>query len=177
MNNTNQIISQFVDDELAPTELDALLLSIKEQPELINKIARYQLTGAVLNNNQAVIIKTQFLDNISQKIEQEPHYLLPKRIVKKRSAARWQKSSLALAAVVSVVAVISLQPKNNDNPMAQTVAQQTQIQEKPVQIAKSKQTRQHERLKAYLQAHSDDLYTHGSLSTHPFARVASFRQD
>jgi hypothetical protein len=36
---------------------------------------------------------------------------------------------------------------------------------------------QHERFKAYLQAHSDDLYTYGSLNIQPYASFAGYGQE
>jgi hypothetical protein len=45
----------------------------------------------------------------------------------------------------------------------------TNIPEKPKEYA----AMQHERLKAYLRAHSGDMYTHGSVTAQPYARVAN----
>jgi len=177
----NQLISQFLDDELDHSELDSLLLEIKKQPELKKKISRYQVQFQVLKTDHAVNVNTDFLDKINQQIKQEPHYLLPQKLDSKKSLNFWQKTSLAVAASVMCVAVIMSQQNAiqiNHQPQ-QIAAVDTQIDTQTVeQLAQKDETvrkpSQHERLKAYLQAHNDDLYTHGSLNIHPMVQTASY---
>ncbi len=174
----NQMISQFLDDELDYAELDSLLDEIKKKPELKHKINRYQVMTLALKADQGIGIGTDFLDKINQQIKQEPHYLLPKKAVRKRPVSFWQKTSLAVAASITCVAVIISQQGDIqvDSQAHQMVAvdiktiEQTSVQ----QVANAQQLTQHERLKAYLQAHNDELYTHGSLNIHPLVRTVSF---
>lgn len=171
-------VSQFMDDELDHTEVDGLLRDMKQQPDLKNKINRYQMVGQVVKSDGLVVIKDSFLDEIKLQLEQEPHFLIPKQAVKKPSVPTWQKTSLALAASVALVAVVVTQQQTTVNnsvalPQANIMAKQQQTEAAEKLLADAN----HERFKAYLRAHSDDLYTHGSLNVQPIARVASFRQE
>jgi len=174
----NQKISQFLDDELDHACLDELLLKIKQQPELKDKIRRYQMMTQAMTLDSAVIANVDFVTNIGQQLDKEPHHLLPIRTVKKAQNRFWQKTSLAVAATVACIAVILSQsePLQQTLPSPQLAKADTQVIEVPVQLASTKPT-QHERLKAYLQAHNDDLYTHGSLNMQPLVRVASYGQE
>jgi len=172
----NQKISQFLDDELDSNELNGLLALIKREPELKNKINRYQSVTQAIQAGQAVKVDLDFLDKINQQLKQEPHYLLPKKVVKKHTVAVWQKASLAIAASVACVAVIMSQQNPLQHPQQLAVVDIPAV-EQPVQQAKNTQPSQHERLKAYLQAHNDELYTHGSLNIHPLALTASYGRD
>jgi len=177
----NQTISQFLDDELDHAELDTLLSAIKSEPELKQQINRYQVMTQVLKDERSIQASTDFLDKINQQIKQEPHYLLPKKVVKKRVVPLWQKASFAVAASVACVAVIMSQQSDfqlsNQFQSVQVAAVDTKLIENPIQETEKEviQPSQHERFKAYLQAHNDDLYTHGSLNVHPLARTASYR--
>lgn len=171
-----------MDDELHPAEVEAFLLNIKNNPQIVNKIARYQLMGEMLKSNSIVVPHDNFLGNITQEIKQEAVYLLPNKAVEKSSSRVWQKMSLAVAASISIVVITNVQQDDVHNTAVQQLAQQSvidqkQFNERSVRVANSHQVSQHERLKAYLQAHSDDLYTHGSINVHPLARVASYNQD
>jgi len=173
----NQTISQFLDDELDHAELDALLTAIKNKPEIKQQINRYQVMTQVLKDDTRIQASTDFLDKINKQINQEPHYLLPKKVVEKRSIPLWQKASFAVAASVACVAVIMSQQSDLQpgNQFLQVAVVDTKIIAEPVKRKESTQPSQHERFKAYLQAHNDDLYTHGSLNIHPLARTASYR--
>lgn len=181
----NQKMLQFLDDELDPIELDDLLLKIKKQPELKNKMSRYQLISHAIKMDQVTMTNTDFLENVNQQLKQEAHHFLPKQKLAKKQNNFWQKTSLAVAASVACVAVILSQQgglQNTEQPQQMLVAQKKVIEQLPVQAVISspqvtKQISQHQRLKAYLQAHNDDLYTHGSLNVHPFAQVAGYGQE
>ncbi|NOQ76505.1 MAG: hypothetical protein GQ475_01680 [Methylococcaceae bacterium] len=174
----NQKISQFLDDELDHGSLDDFLLKINQQPELKGKIRRYQIMTQAMTVDSAVIANADFLDNIKHQLKQDPHYLLPQQAVKKSQSRFWQKTSWAVAATVACVAVIlSQQGGLQHTTQPQQLAEvEPKTIETPVQVASSQLT-QHERLKAYLQAHNDDLYTHGSLNMQPLARMASYGQE
>lgn len=202
--DTKQKISQFLDDELPPSELGSLLLTLKKQPELKNTMDRYQMASQIMKADEGVVVKPLFLAGINKQLEQEPHYFLPKKVVSKKQLSYWKMGSVAVAASFAMVAVIfsvqnqpeSLSGKADAVFMAKTqqinLAESVQVQvqqtlenkvqvnvaslNKP-QINKATQLTQHQRLKAYLQAHNDDLYTYGSLNYQPYARVASFGQE
>lgn len=170
----NKKISQLLDNELHYTEQERVLKKIRQQPELNNKMSRYQVVSQVFRSDDFVIVKESFLDKINQELKQEPHYFLPQQAVKKRSMSVWQKTSTAVAASVAIVAVVVFQQTD----IQDTGYQQNTVllaQKQPVEVlSQAVNDSQYERFKAYLQAHSDDLYTHGSLSYQPHARVASY---
>jgi len=173
----NEKISQMLDDELHYSEQESVLVKIRQQPELNNKMNRYQAISHVFKTDDFVLAKENFLDKINQELKQEPHYFLPQKAVKKRSISVWQKSSVAVAASVVVVAVMVFQQTDLQNIEFQQNAVIV-AQKKPVEvIPQAVNDSQHERFKAYLQAHSNDLYTHGSLSYQPYARVATYGQE
>ncbi len=182
-NEIDQKIIQFLDDDLDPTELDALLLKINKQPELKNKMNRYQLTSQAMKADAVIMANSSFSEKISQQLKQEPHHFLPKKKVINKPERFWQKTSLAVAASVACVAVIMSQQgtlQKTEQPTQMVLAQKKQVEQLPVQTLTTPQKvqfSQHERFKAYLQAHNDDLYTHGSLNTHSLAQVVSYGQE
>jgi sigma-E factor negative regulatory protein RseA len=197
----NKQISQFLDDELHHQDLDNLLVTINQHPELKNKLDRYQAVSHALRTDKFVKTNEDFLNNINQQIKQEPHHFLPKPIAKRKSFAVWQKASFAMAASIACISIIVSQQdsltnsaisqktliisqqddlKNTPVPQKTIIVAQKQTITKDVITAKANQAQkksQHDRFKAYLQAHSDDLYTHGSLSVQPYARVAGYGQE
>ncbi len=176
----NQKISQFLDDELTVAELDELLVKIKKQPDLKNKMNRYQVMTQVMKMDHAVMANVGFLDNINLQLEREPNYLLPVQKEREKQKQFWQKTSLAVAASIACIAVIMSQKsvmQPNEQSLQTVASLEEAIEVPPVQMVKKRQNSQHERFKAYLQAHNDDLYTHGSLNAYPFAQVASYGQE
>jgi negative regulator of sigma E activity len=183
-----QKISQFLDAELQLKELESILQQIKQHPEIKDTLTRYQIASHVLSKEESadiLVANKHFLKNINQQLEQEPHYLLPKQTLKKHRFGVWQKTSLAVAASVAIISVVMVS-RQADMQNLQTPQKTILIAQKPVAKVKDQlesnealklRPSQHERLKAYLQAHSDDIYTYGSLSTPPHGQVASFGQE
>jgi len=173
----NKKISQMLDDDLHYTEQERVLMKIKQDPELNNTMSRYQAVSHVFKTDDFVMVKENFLDEINQELKQDPHYFLPRQAVNRGSISRWQKTSAAIAASVAIVAVMVSQKTDLQNTEFQqnvvTVAQKQPVEALPQAVSDS----QHERFKAYLQAHSNDLYTHGSLNYQPYARVANYGQE
>ena len=173
----NKKISQMLDDDLHYTEHESVLMKIKQDPLLNNKMSRYQAVSHVFKTDDFVMVKENFLDKINQELKQDPHYFLPQQAIKRSSISRWQKTSAAIAASVVIVAVMVSQKADLQNTEFQQnaviVSQKQQVEALPQAVSDS----QHERFKAYLQAHSNDLYTHGSLSYQPYARVANYGQE
>ncbi len=200
----NQKISSFLDNDLNSYDEEKLLLKISKDPELINKLTRYQTVKHVLKQDNFVTVKPDFLDKIKQEIDQEPHFLIPKQKVKKKQFGLWQKTSVAMAActVLAVVLVSQNSELNFENNIAPDVIATSDVSVVPKQVVVAKpiqaKTRsieldkvttqkdvgfqlasdykkiQHERLKAYLQAHSDNSYAYdNSANIQPFASVVS----
>lgn len=189
----NQKISQFLDDELHHSEQEALLLNINKDPELTDKFNRYETISYALRTDEFILTNESFLSGVKQGLKDEPHYLLPKKKEKKIAILR-PKTAVALAASVGFVAVLvsqnsGFQPNNIQTKESVFVVSEQQVivdgqaEEVALQLAEKEKVeneladRQHERLKTYLQAHSNDLYTHGSVNIHPYARVATFDRD
>jgi len=174
----NKKISQMLDDDLHYTEHESVLMKIKQDPLLNNKMSHYQAVSHVFKTDDFVMVKENFLDKINQELKQDPHYFLPQQAVKRSSIHRWQKTSAAIAASIVIVAVMVSQKADLLNTESQEnaviVAKKQLVEESLPQAVSDSQ---HERFKAYLQAHSNDLYTHGSLSYQPYARVANYGQE
>ncbi|MCK5188817.1 MAG: hypothetical protein KAR12_02040 [Methylococcales bacterium] len=173
----NKKISQMLDDDLHYTEQESVLMQIKQDSQLNNKMNRYQAVSQFFKSDDFVMVKENFLGEINQELEQDPHYFLPQQAVKISPINRWKKTSAAIAASIAIVAVMVSQKAGLQNMEFQqnalTVAQKQPVSALPQAVSDS----QHERFKAYLQAHSNDLYTHGSLSYQPYARVANYGQE
>ena len=156
-----------LDDELHYSEQEGVLLKMSQHSELNNKMSRYQAVSHVFKTDGFIMVKESFLDKINQELKQDPHYFQPRQTVKRSSITRWQKTSAAIAASVVIVAVMVFRQADLQNTEFQqnaiTVAQKQPVEALPQVVNDS----QHERFKAYLQAHSNDLYTHGSLSYQP----------
>lgn len=183
----NQKISQFMDDELHHSEQEVFLLTINKDSELTDKFNRYKAVSHALRTDEFILPDEGFLQGIKQQLEQEPHYLLPKK-KNKNSSGFWPKTAVALAASAGFVAVLvyqepGFQQNNTQIKNDIVVISEQQVVDvaaaelAKVQLANELADRQHERLKAYIQAHSNDLYTHGSVNIQPYARVANYGRD
>ncbi|WP_031433454.1 sigma-E factor negative regulatory protein [Methylomarinum vadi] len=179
----NNKISQFVDDELDLQQTVMLMQSIKNDTELKKKINRYQTIGQVLKSEQPVLLKTDFAEQISQQIKQEPVYFIPA----KKSAITWKKTSLAVAASLAIAAVLLPKAFNRqaspDYTSTLAVAEQPTFKknehsqtERP-QLARVQAYPPNQRFNDYLQAHSNSLYTIGASNYQPYARVAGYSQE
>jgi len=176
----NQKISQLLDSELHPAEEESLLRKISQQAELKNKLNRYQAVSQALKTQEFVMAKDGFLEKINEEIQQEPSFFLPQQKIHKKPVHLWQKTSIAIAASVAIIAVIITQKidlSNTDIQQKNEMAQLIPSTEVEVQTASNSQIVKHERFKAYLRAHSDDLYIHGSVNYQPYARIATLRQE
>lgn len=160
----NQKISQFLDDELPLDELDSVFDEIKYQQKTVQ---RYQLINEVVRNNETLSSSSTFLSQISAQLADEPAYSASKQTATIHYLPRWQKTAFAIAASVAVVAVmvanIDLIQQPTDIVSVETIAKVEKVESTPVMVqakadVKSNNQLQHQRLKAYLKAHSDDYY-------------------
>ena len=176
----NEQISRFLDDELDHHELDDFLLSLNKQPELRVTLDRFQAVSQTLRTDQFVKPKDDFLSHIKQQIEEEVVHFLPNKTPKKKTFSAWQKTSFAMAASIACISLIVTQQNllgntSNQQRGAVVISQletpenssiiSAKLVENEVVVANIEQAEalQHERFKAYLRFHSDDLYTHGSI--------------
>ncbi len=176
----NQKVSQFIDDELPHHEALQLLTEIKKQPELDARLQRYEMASAILKNHSPNSISNDFASKISQAVEQEVIYFLPKKTTK----SIYLKSALAVAAGVAGVAVLVTNnvPKLMDiqqEPyvIAENVANQPipPVRKESVKVIYSKPTAIDHRFNSYLQAHRGNLYTIDS-GAQTYAKLVGYGQ-
>ena len=171
----NQKISQFLDNELDPVDALSLLKKMRSQPELQDKLNRYEMISHAMKADAFLLTKADFSTKIQQQIQQEPVYLLPQR---KRFKPSHQQ--MALAASLVIVAVIVGRSMNDPDQhfkaaSALQVAQQLPP-EKLVNSVEVPQNQLNKRINDYLQAHNSSVYTNGEANFQPFARVATTNQ-
>jgi negative regulator of sigma E activity len=106
-------LSAFHDGELAAAEAELLLKRLQRDAQLRGTVGRYALIGEALRATEAGGPSRNFVELISQAIEQEA---IPKRIW--RPVAGWLKpiAGGAIAAGVAAIALVSLRIAPLDNP-------------------------------------------------------------
>ena len=179
----DQKFSQFIDGELSQHEALQLLTEVKKQPELDAKLHRYEMASAILKNQSPISLSSDFSEKISQAVEQEVVYFLPK----KSTRLKHYKSALAVAAGVAGVAVLVANTANNvpklieikQEPyvVANNIANQSipPVSKQPVKVIYRKPAAVDPRFNRYLQAHRGNLYTIDS-GAQAYARLAGYGQ-
>jgi sigma-E factor negative regulatory protein RseA len=182
----NQKISQFLDNELDQDEALSILQKMQLQPDLKNKMIRYEAISHVLKTDMFLCPAPDFSTRINQQIQHEPFYLLPKthQLNENKPLKRGNKM-LALAASIVVVAIISAQGVNRSGNKLKTsstiqLAQQPVIEQSLAPGANPQRDAQYPinaRINDYLQAHNTSVYTNGEANFRPFARVSAHSQE
>ena len=175
----NQKISQFLDNELDHVQALNLLKKMRLQPELQDKLNRYEAISHAIKTDVFSVTNADFLSKISQQIQKEPVYLLPQHKPFRRS-----HKQIALAASIVIVAVIAGHSMNDPDqyPKAGSAVQvaQHQLPEQPSnQAVYTNQDAQYplnKRINDYLQAHNSSVYTNGEADFQSFARVTTYSQ-
>ena len=169
----NQKISQFLDNELNHIEALNLLHKIQSQPELQDKLNRYEVISHAIKTDAFLLTKDDFSKNVRQQIQQEPVYLLPQHKSFKRS-----HKQIAVAASIVIVAVIAGRSLNDQssNSRSASILQVAQHQptEQPVHANQDAQHPLNKRINEYLQAHNSSVYTNGEANFQPFAKVTAY---
>jgi sigma-E factor negative regulatory protein RseA len=171
--DSNQNISQFLDNELNHVDALHLLKKMQSQSELQDKLNRYEVISHAMKTDAFLLTKADFSTKIRQQIQQEPVYLLPQHKSFKRS-----HKQLAVAASIVIVAVIAGRSVNDPNQhfKAASTLQVAQNKlpeqlDKPVEATQSPLNKQ---INDYLQAHNSSVYTNGEADFQPFARVTAY---
>lgn len=183
----NQKISQFLDNELDQDEALSILQKMQLQPDLKNKMIRYEAISHVLKTDVFLCPDPDFSTRINQQIQHEPFYLLPKthQLTENKPLKRGNKM-LALAASIAVVAIITTQGVNNrsDNKLKTSstiqLAQQPVIEQSSTPVTYPHRKEEYPinaRINDYLQAHNTSIYTNGEANFRPFARVSAHSQE
>lgn len=116
-------ISALLDADLEEHELATALDELSRNEELMQVWERYHLIGATLRNELGVTVDPGLADRIAAKLQGEPTRLAPRRRAARRPGRiRKHVASVAIAAAVATVAIISLQP---DAPQLPVVHSQT----------------------------------------------------
>lgn len=174
-NQTNQKISQFLDDDLARDDALSLFKNMQHDRQLQTKMQRYLLAQEALRAKPVMMADNDFLDKVKQELESEPVYLMPR----KQSVKPLRKSSLlALAASIAALAIIiPVWTKSTlINPSAQMqLSQQQAVEAEPIERVRVYPVNQ--RFQDYLQAHNGSLYTNGTASSHVQTQLASYGQE
>ena len=177
----NQKISQFLDNELNHVEALNLLHKIQSQPELQDKLNRYEAICDGIKTDAFLLTKDDFSKNIRQQIQQEPVYLLPQHKSFKRTQHKLFKPShkqIAVAASIVIVAVIAGRSLNyqSSNSRSASILQvaQNQPTEQRVNTNQDAQHPLNKRINEYLQAHNSSVYTNGEANFQPFAKVTAY---
>jgi sigma-E factor negative regulatory protein RseA len=169
----NQKISQFLDNELNHIEALNLLHKIQSQPELQDKLNRYEAISHAIKTDAFLLTKDDFSKNIRQQIQQEPVYLLPQHKSFKPS-----HKQIAVAASIVIVAVIAGRSLNDQssNSRSASILQvaQNQPTEQPVNTTQDAHHPLNKRINEYLQAHNSSVYTNGEANFQPFAKVTAY---
>ncbi|MEQ1527946.1 MAG: sigma-E factor negative regulatory protein [Methylococcales bacterium] len=179
----NQKISQLLDNELTQSEALSLLKSMQLQPELLNKLNRYEAISHALKTEVFLLAKTDFSANVSQQIQHEPNYLLPQR-----QRFQYGYKMLALAASVAAVAVIAswdvIQHQTPGQSLQSAFTAKAPAPQAPpnqdIQIAQQKPSELaplNQRINDYLQAHNNSVYTNGEANFKPFTRVTAYSRE
>ncbi|NOT10942.1 MAG: sigma-E factor negative regulatory protein [Methylococcaceae bacterium] len=181
----NQKISQFLDNELDLDEALSVLHKIRTQSELKAKMSRYEAIHHVLKSDVFLYPSADFSEKVSQYIEKEPSYFLPKNqfLVAQKPINRRNKV-LALAASVALVVFISAQSihTNNKSQTATTLqlAEQKRIEQSPKLMGDPNQNDQYPinaRINDYLQAHDSRVYASDEANFRPFATVSAHSRE
>jgi sigma-E factor negative regulatory protein RseA len=173
----NQKISQFLDNELDHVQALNLFNKIKLQPELQDKLNRYEAISHAMKTDVFLLTKADFPTKIRQQIQKEPVYLLPQH-----KPFKWSHKQIALAASIAIVAVVAGRGMNDmaqHSKVAATiqVAQHQQPEEPSHPVVNVNQAEQYplnKRINDYLQAHNSSVYTNGEANFQPFARVTAY---
>jgi len=184
----NQKISCFIDDELKHNDALNLLKECQSNPTLQNKLNRYQTIAYCLSSKKVLPIKKDFLSNVQQGISKDPLYFPTVNLQPKRS----YKTFMALAACVSLIALLILKPSKETPLEVNTVSSSTMAaitiqpeinQQKIIKLAshntkKTKQKNNHKHhFNDYLQAHNTSLYTNSTVIFQPYTQTASYEKD
>ena len=170
MNETlNEQISALVDDELVAAEQALLIRRLAGDPELRQRLSRYQLISDALRDDLPRHVDPGFQMRVHAALRQEPPVLAARSglaVLLKPAAG------LAIAASVAVVAVLSLQSIHQENTGSASVVATAPAQDRyiraadqpiPVQAPAAEQN-----LDIYLVNHNEFAVSRGML---PYMRL------
>jgi len=177
----NHKISELLDDELSQDDALELLRKLQLEPELQDKLNRYEAISYALKAEVFLLPKADFSTQVSQRLKDEPSYLLPKRRV-----FSMNYPAIALAASIAALAVFvswdmihqpaAVQPFK-ETPVAQAAPAQTDAN---IQVAAENPGAEvplNQRINDYLQAHNNSVYTNGEANFKPYTQVTAYSRE
>jgi len=178
--HTDEKFSAFVDGELDAAEADKLISDILESDELRTRWANYYLISDSVNA-QKVDANIDLSASVSAALANEPTVFAPQRRRYFSAAAAKQFAGMAIAATVAAVAVLMVQPEEQNlfNPevVAKTTLPATTIKQNVVPVAVNgvnwsvEQSSVASKLNTYLINHNG--YSTTVRGTMPFAQIVS----
>ena len=184
----NQRISQLIDNELSHDEVLSLLQKMRKQPQLQDKMSRYEAISHALKAEVFLPARFDFAERVRQQIQLEPAYLLPqhKPLLRNYKMFALAASIAAVAIMASHILHAPIEPfQAPDLAMVKPQAPAAtitdlQAQEKPsvsVAFRPVQQDQFNARFNDYLQAHSESVYINGQANFQPYARVTAYGQE
>ena len=127
----NERLSALLDGELESEEQEGLFKAISNNPELRVTWERYHLTRAVIRNELEGLALPGLANRISDKIRQEPAILTPRWPGITSGNIAKLAGSLAIAASVAAISIISLQPSDSlEQGQLKPLASQSVVEQK-----------------------------------------------
>ena len=172
----NEQVSALCDDELEQHELELLMRRLKQDDDLQQSLARYQIIGDVMRQNLDKAATTNLADKVSKALESE-------QIAKPANAYRLLKpvAGMAIAASVAVMAIVGLQDVGQFQDSGQVTPRlaQTQPQTDILRVSSGtrwdrQQPETERRLNGYLVNHSEytsNISLQGMIN---YARIAGY---
>lgn len=178
----NQSISRLIDGDLGYDESLGMLKKIQSDEELKAKMLRYQAISQAIKAESFIQVRSDFLANISQQIQQEPNYLLPRHKSKITESFNKKLFAVAASALLGVAIVGHNLSTNPTLPQNFQAANNPSIpsQNLPSILAKNGNVKPNQRhpltaqFNEYLQAHNSSIYTTGAANFHPHAKMAVY---
>jgi sigma-E factor negative regulatory protein RseA len=178
-----QKISQLLDDELPQEDSLTLLQKIRARSELADKMRRYEAISHALKNEVFISAGPNFAEKVSQKIQNEPIYLIPKARRHFSHSRQWKRSHkiAAAAASVAVIAFIAHTQRPQPGSNIQVALAKPPIDQSPKikaveNIKQSESYTVNQQINDYLQAHNNSVYTNGQANFQSYAQVTHYSQ-
>ena len=165
-------ISMLIDEDLRGHDNPGLISQIENDEEMRATWERYQLIGQVLREPQGMFADTDFAKRISMAVAEEPVILVPKLRSKMAQTIRSKSGALALAAVLSGVAImLGSKVVDQADPWANSSIAATDRSE--LHDAAVTADNSDARFNDYLLMHNETAYMAGSAGMLPHVRLVS----
>jgi len=163
----NQKLSEFLDDDLSAEESLRLLDRIESSPELQARWRRYHAISAAMKGRKGILADEQFMMKVSTAIKREPTVLVPRPEARK---ARERLVTLALAASLAFMAILVGKSLHENSPVLGVELSARNESAGSTAVASSDS-----KFPDYLVMHNETAYLAGAQGILPYARLASMK--